>query len=354
MATKFTIKTPQQLRDDWDAEIIANFPDGKPTLLVSFFRVLGRAYALLVHGLYLFLSKIADQIFVTCASAEYLDRHGSEYGVNRKPAEAATGNIDATGTNGTNISTGTQFQSEAGIFYEVTAGATIAAGTASLPVRSLTFGSTTNQSIGTVLTLVNPIAGVDSNATVDGSALTGGADREADDAFRQRILFKKRNPIQCGAPSDYVQWGLQVADVTRTFVYPKEDGLGTVRVRFMMDDKYSDGIPQAADVTAVKDYIDTVKPAQVDLFVSAPIAQPMNPDISITPDTPEVRTAVEASLQDLLIREAEGGKTIPISKIRQAVSNAVGESDNTVNSPAADVTVPSNAEIVTLGTVTFS
>ena len=354
MAIKFTIKTPQQLRDDWDAEIVANFPDAKPTLLVSFFKVLGRAYALLIHGLYLFLDNIANQIFVTCAAAEYLDRHGSEYGVIRNAADSASGNIDATGTNGTSIPTGTQFQSEGGIFYEVTAGATIAAGTASLPVRSLTFGSNTNQSAGTVLSLVNPIAGVNSDATVDGDELTGGADRESDDAYRQRILFKKRNPIQCGAPSDYVQWGLQVIDVTRVFVYPKEDGLGTVRVRFMMDDKYDDGIPQAADVTAVQSYIDTVKPAQVTLYVSAPVAQPMNPDITITPDTPEVRTAVEASLKDMLIREAEAGKAIPISKIRQAVSNAVGETDNTVNSPAADVTVPSNAEIVTLGTITWS
>jgi uncharacterized phage protein gp47/JayE len=354
MAIQFEIKTPQQLRDDWEAEVIANFPDAKPKLVVSFFRILGKAHALLLHGLYLFLNNLGNQIFVTLASDEFLDRHGSEYGVTRKPALAAVGNTTATGTNTTAIPTGTRLQDNSGQLYEVVTGQVIAAGSALLPIRALSFGAATNQPAGTTLTFVTPIAGVSTDTTVDGSGLIGGADRESDDSLRQRILFKKRNPSQSGSASDYVTWAKSVADVTRAFVFPKEDGLGTVRVRFMMDDKYSDGIPSAGDVTVVDAFIDPLKPAQVGLTVSAPVAQVLVVDVAIKPNNSDTQTAVTNSVQDMVLRDAVPGGSITISKIRQAISNAVGEDDNVVNSPVADVTTPDNDTIITLGTPIYS
>lgn len=122
----------------------------------------------------------------------------------------------------------------------------------------------------------------------------------------------------------------------------------------MMDNKFADGIPLAADVAVVKAFIETLMPAQVNLFVSAPIAQPLVVDVGITPNTLEVQTAVSAAIEDLIIREAVPGGTILISKIRQAISNAVGENDNVVNSPVADVTTPDDATIVTFAPPTFS
>jgi uncharacterized phage protein gp47/JayE len=355
------IPTPEDLRDQWNAEIIAQFPDAQPLLEMSFFRILGKAVALLVHGLYIFAGKIANQIFVSTSSVEFLDRHASEYGVPRLEATAAQGDIQVSGMIGSTVNTGDKLKSTNGVFYSVDLGVTLVATTAIISVTADSFGSQTNQDSGAILTFVSPPSGINSQATVQAGTLLGGADREGDEALRERVLFRKRNPIQCGAPSDYIQWALQVPDVTRAYVYPKENGLGTVVVRFMMDDKYTDGIPLAGDVANVQAYIETLMPAQVALTVEAPVAVALLYDITLSPNTPDVQEAVEQELADLHARDAvpaDGVSTggILVSRIRQAVSNAAGENDNTVNLPAADVPAGALGEIYIFDAVnvTFS
>ena len=77
-----------------------------------------------------------------------------------------------------------------------------------------------------------------------------------------RLLLRIRRPPHGGARHDYVGWALDKEShglaVTRAWDYGLELGLGTVTVRFMMDDAYADGIPLAADVTTVQTYIDQV------------------------------------------------------------------------------------------------
>jgi uncharacterized phage protein gp47/JayE len=355
MADQFSTPTPQQLRDNWDAEVEANFPDAQPKLQKSFFKIFGRGVTLLTYGLYIFLRELGKGIFVTLSFGSRLDRHGSEYNLPRGQALAATGDTIATGTNTTPIPAGARLKSEGGILYEVVTGQVIAGGTATLPVRALTFGADTNRVSGEILTFITPIAGVTTATTVDTPGLVGGADRELDDPYRRRILFKKRNPIQGGSLADYILWGLMVADVTRVFPVDQEDGPCTVKVRFMMDDKYADGIPAAGDVTVVQDFINTLKPAGIAVTVEAPVAQPQAFDITIVPNNADVQLAVTNAIKDLIIREAKPGGTIPISKIRQTVSNAVGESDNTVNTPAGDITAATADDIITLTEpITFS
>jgi len=359
MSQQFQIPTAQQLRDDWDAEIEANFADAKPKLLVSFFRIFGRGLALLLSGSYLFQRNNAKNIFVTTAFDDSLDLHGDENALPRNEATAATGNTIAGGTNTTSIPALTRLKSSGGILYEVTIGQVISGGTATLPVRGLTFGANTNQISGEKLTFITPIAGVNTDTFVDGSGLVGGSDREDPEPYRKRILFKKRNTQEAGSEGFYISKTLSQVDVTRVFVADQEDGPCTAKIRFMMDDKFADGIPLAGDVTLVQNFINTVKVSGITVTVEAPIAEPQAFNISIKPNTPEVKTAVTNALKDLFIREAEpgaapSGGTITISKIRQSVSNAIGENDNIVNSPAADITPSSDDEILTLTTpITF-
>ena len=122
-----------------------------------------------------------------------------------------------------------------------------------------------------------------------------------------------------------------------------------------MDDKFTNGIPLAGDVTVVQTFVDSIRPAGIPVTVEAPVAQPESFDISINPDTPAVQTAITNALKDLFIRESVPGGTIPISKIRQSVSNAIGEFDNVVNSPAANISASTADDIMTLATpITFS
>lgn len=352
----FEIPTPQEVRDQNYSNIEADLPNVDPRLNNSFINAIAKMDALAVHGLYLYLQRLKDQIFVESSDAEFLEKHGSPLGIDRQEATKAGGTVTATGTNGTSIPAATLLQRSDGSQYTVTVGVTIATGTADMVVQAVDFGSIGNADASSSLSFVSPIAGVDSTATVDGDAIIGGEDVETDEDYRQRILDRKRQPPQGGAENDYIVWAKEVANVTRAWAYGNLDGLGTVRVLFMTDTVTADGIPIAAKVTEVDDYISdsSRKPITADLTVLAPTAQPIAFDITITPDTADIRTAVTEELKDLLLRSAEPDGTILISKIREAVSTATGETDNVVNLPAANVTATSDVHIHTFGSIVFS
>ena len=354
------IPTVAELKARWDSDVISKFPTAKPQVRFSFFNILGTAHAILLHGLYLFVQNIAKQIFVTTATGSFLVFHGSDYGVSIKAATSATGDIIVTGTNGSTVSIGTKLK-VGSIQYKTLALATISGGTATVAVQAINFGTNTNQAAAVTLNFITTPVGIDNDATVD-TGLTGGIDRETDEQYRARILFRKRNAIQCGAPSDYIQWQLEApgVDVTNAFVYPKELGDCNVTVRFMTYNTTADGIPSAGDVTLVNDFLENERVgAGVVLTTAPPVAVPVAYNITISPDNATVRAAVEQQLRDLHLREAEpagatSGGGLAISKIRAAVSNATGEDTNTVNSPA--VSIPSGAagDISTFGSIVFS
>ena len=78
--------------------------------------------------------------------------------------------------------------------------------------------------------------------------------------------------------------------MTRRWVRPRAGGLGTVTVYFMTDEATANGIPDAATVTVVNDYIALRRPVTADVTVAAPTLVPLNVTIDmLDPDTPEVR-----------------------------------------------------------------
>ena len=65
-------------------------------------------------------------------------------------------------------------------------------------------------------------------------------------------LFRIQNPPMGGSEADYVRWAMAVPGVTRAWA-AVEQGIGTMTVRFLMDDMYPDnyGLPTAADIQEV-------------------------------------------------------------------------------------------------------
>jgi uncharacterized phage protein gp47/JayE len=170
---------------------------------------------------------------------ESLERQGVLYGITRKAATFAVGNVTFAGNDGTLIATGTLLQRSDGQCYTTQADATIAAGTATAAVQAETAGEAGNAAAGVSLALVSPIIGVGSSATVAVGGLALGSDQESDDDLRTRIIERLRFAPQGGAATDYVAWAKKVAGVTRAWAFPPELGLGTVTVRFVRDDDAS-------------------------------------------------------------------------------------------------------------------
>lgn len=338
----FSRPTLTQINEQIGSDIESRLPGADSQLRRSFLSVIGRALAGALHGIYGFGDYVSRQVFPDSAETEILDRWGGVWGIARKPAWPASGNVDFTGTNGVVIPEGTVLQRGDEAEFETTAEATIAGGTATAGVVASEAGEAGNADVGTTLSLVSPIAGLQSTAAVAAGGLVLGSDEETDESLRARIIARIQQPPHGGADFDYLGWALDKEshglDVTRAWVFPQELGLGTVTVRFMMDDAYDDGIPLAADVTALQAFVDSVRPVTADVTVAAPVAAALDFEISgLDPATQAVKDAIVAELQDLIRREAEPGGTILISHIREAISIAAGEVDHVLVSPAADV-----------------
>lgn len=311
--------------------------------------VYARVMAAVGHGLYGFADWISRQIMPDTAEDEYLVRWASIWGVQRKPAASANG-VATFGTSvGASIPAGVRLRSVDGIEYETTAGATATGASAQLAIAAITPAAAGNRVAGAVLTLVSPIAGVQPTATA--GTLSGGADIESIDDLRARLMMRIQQPPQGGTASDYVAWALTVPGVTRAWAYPGELGLGTVVVRFVRDGDV-DPIPDAAEIAAVKEAIDQLRPVTGQVTVVAPAPMLINITVGLAPDTPAVRAAVEANLRDLLATEAVPGGTIYISRIREAVSIAAGEDHHTMTSPTSDIVAPAG-KLPTLGAITY-
>lgn len=340
------------LRDAAYADI-ERIPGAEARLAFGNLNVLAHILAGATDGLYGYVDWLSRQLLPDTAEEEYLDRHASiwlEDG--RKLAKASSGRVIVEGQVGVTVPVGTQFVRSDGVQFTATNEITLAALTATVIVQALTAGALTNTAAGAKLTLVSPIAGLSSQATVDPAGLVDGSDVEKDPQLRGRILQRIQEPPQGGSSSDYVKWAKEVQGVTRAWVSPLEMGAGTVTLRFVRDGDASP-IPDPAEIAVVQAYIDVRRPVTAELYVLAPVAAPVNFQIQLTPGTTSVKASVEAELRDLILRESAPGKTLLISHIREAISIATGEEDHVLVAPVANV-VHAIGQMPTFGGITWT
>lgn len=312
--------------------------------------VYARVFSGVAHGLYGFIDWVSNQILPDTADLDILERFGSIWGVDRKPAAVAIGSVTFTVESGAVITAGTLLQALDGQQYVTTADAVVAAPSATAPVEALVAGEAGNRPAGENMTLVSPVVGVQSAALA--SEMSGGADIESEEDLRARVIARIQQPPQGGCAYDYKAWALEIEGVTRAWVYPQELGIGTVTVRFVRDDDVSP-IPDSTEVAAVQAHIDALRPVTAQVTVVAPSAVPLNFQIQgLLPSNATVQAAVAAELADLLRRESEPGGTILLSHIRAAISAAADETDYVLVSPAANVS-NTIGNMSTMGSITW-
>lgn len=322
---------------------------GAKQLRQSNLRVLPKVFAYACHGLYGFIAWILKQLFPDTAEKQFLERQASIQGIYRRAASKATGTLTVSYTEGATLPVGTIFMADDQTRYETTAEPEV--GSYTVPVQCLETGTVGNREAGQTYTLVSPVVGVDSEAV--GSEMAGGAEAESDESLRKRLLFRLQNPPRGGAKEDYIAWAEEVPGVTRAWCFPKEQGIGTVVVRFATDGMTEDGIPTSGMVQIVSDYIAEVAPVTATPYVVAPVAKPVNFRIKdLIPDSESVRAQVEAELKSLFIKEAHPGEALKLTHIQQAISSAAGEDDYELLEPTADVPADST-QLLVVGEVTY-
>ena len=351
----------------------ASLPGADANVPNSELRVLSDNQGALCNLTLQYVDWLSLQLLPDTAETEWLDRHGDIWLVNadgstgRKMATLSTGTASFQGIiDGTVIPANTQLPSGVGmptdtdspnqvISFETLEDITTSSVAPVIGnIRALDPGAFGNLPADTSLSINPPIAGVASTATV--VSLTGGADTETDEQLRARILQRIQNPPMGGSEADYVAWALAVPGVTRAWA-AVEQGIGTITVRFMMDDLRADndGFPLQVDVNAVVAYIDTKRPVTVkDCFVAAPIKQFIDITLAdLNPNTTECQAEIETQLRNMLFLMAAPGQTIYSAWISAAVMQASSViSFDLITSD--DFVMPSLGHMAVLGTILYA
>lgn len=334
----------------------------------SILRVLSDVSAGLCHLVLQYVDWLAKQILPDTAEREWLDRFAHMWLKNadgttgRKLATLAEGSVYLTGATWAPAPIGTRLVGgvNGNVDYETTQTVFLASGGAPTPcpARALDPGAIGNLEPGATVRVVptvgNPNLGIDTEATV--IVMDHGVDEENDDELRSRVLLRIREPPQGGANIDYELWALGAPGVTRAWCYALEMGMGTVTVRFMMDNLRANegGFPRQSDVNAVYEALDKARPVAVkDMFVVAPIPRRINVQIDrLIPDTPTVRAAIGLSLQLMLRERAAPGQPIYAAWKNYAIMDAPGVQSFTLMN-ANDDYMPSPGHMPVLGNIVY-
>lgn len=360
----FTRPALSEIITRMQSDVETRLPEIGSLLRRSIIKVLIRVVAGAVHLLYGYLDYQVDQVFASSADEDALNRQADEYGLSRTAATKATGTAEATGTAGTVIAEETQLQNSEGYVYLTNEGYTVAdGGTVDISFTAKIAGEDYNDDAGVTLSFVSPITGVTSTVTVDSSGITGGADEEANDDLRNRILTRKRQPPHGGADFDYVNWMKECSGVTRAWCYPNYSGNGTIALAFVYDNATT-LIPTESQASDMLEYLEEHTDPSSGETVGMPVtALPgvyimsstalvysggtntgvtfeeleVNLTIELYPNTEAVQDAVTSELEALVLSDGGPGQTIRLSRISEAIGNAVGESYHKIVSPTTDI-----------------
>lgn len=215
----FVRPTRTQLVEDARTALETRLPGSDARLRRSMLDVLARILAELANGLYGFLAYIARQAFADTADVDYLRRFGALYGVPEIPAGFAQGVVIFTGSELATIPANTAVRRVDGREYVTLTEGSISSGTAEVSVLSTTAGLDANTDAGVTLSLLSPLSGVSSAATVDSDGITGGTDVESVESLRSRIVARIQRPPAGGTIADYIARAKEYPGVTDVFVY---------------------------------------------------------------------------------------------------------------------------------------
>lgn len=285
-----------------------------------------------------------------------LDRVAMAYGVTRKAAAAAEGEVTFTGTPGTVIGAAVPVSTPAGVVFITVAEATIpAGGTITVSVIAALAGSRGNVGAGSVTMVPVSVAGVDS--VTNSAAMVGGADSESDTSFRDRLLLKIQLPSASGIESDYVRWAREVQGVDDARCVGLWAGPGTVKVIIA-----GEGMQPAGAETRQRcaDYLETLRPIGAQIMVSSVTSVVVNIAANVNLGAGNtlagVAAAFSSAVQAYFKDQAFSASYLSFAKVGALLLSVDGVLDYTgllLNGAASNVAL-TDEQVPTLGTVTLT
>lgn len=342
--TGFKARTLDVISRAVRGDLRRELPESDATIWPNTLAVLSKVFAMAVHLVELRAEWIYRQTFASTADTRQLERHAYEYGLFRKPASAASGEIATTGAADTIYPAGLAWLSGATRFVAASDARSDVDGNVTFLVVADATGAATNRAADETMALLDAALAptLDVSATVGAAGIGGGADVETDESLRARVLDRKRRPPQGGATSDYEQIARAMPGVAAAWAYSWINGAGTVGVWFLFAGR-PNGIPTAADVAALAEWIEGRRLIRARLSVAAPLPVPVDIVIGgLKNDTARVREAIRASLEAMFAKRSRPGVapdpfSFSRSWISEAISAATGEDSHILIAPVDDL-----------------
>ncbi len=322
------VPTTADLNTQIVSQIGANLGQTIPILPKAFINVLAKVLAAVFILLFKYAGFSFLQMFVAYASDRETTVNGRKltplvelgrlFGVgDPTPATRAELNLTVTVlTQVGELKAGQQIvRAESGFVYVVLTAVALNAPTVTVRVRAISSprlgdgsGTAGNLQAGDIVEFANTPANVATKAVVLSQAVTA-ADAETTDRYRTRILQRVQQRPQGGAYADYRLWAEDVPGIVN--VYPYAGPPGQVNIYVEADEASSgspDGYPTGAQLTAVGDAIElneaglaTRRPVSAAKNVLSITRAAFDVQISsLSPDTPETRTAIKDGVDEHL------------------------------------------------------
>ena len=329
-----TTPTTAEINNNIIAQLEASLSESIPFLPKVFERVLAKALAGVFILLYKYAGYIFLQMFVQTASNQEttilgkvvnpLVFWGELIGVGApSPGTQAELSLTVTVTNQVgSLPSGSALLGDSnGVTYVTLGSVLLNAPTVTVTVRAVAdqsggggYGVIGNLDPGDTVSFADPLDNVVRNTVVLSEDVTG-ANPEATEVYRQRILDRFQKRPQGGAYADYEAWGEEVAGSINVYPYTGDPGEVNVYSEATVESSGSaDGIPTAAQLTAVLDSINSnvngvPNRRNVNAFVNSNPITRQSFDVTVTgitgvDDLPQVESDVDTAVKEYFL-EAE-------------------------------------------------
>lgn len=238
----------------------------------SFKRDIINATAEEFKNTYFELDLIKDSAFAATSWGEYLTAKCSDFGIDRKLAVKAHGEVTVKGTQNAWIPVNSLFQSTSGYKFYTTVESYIGdSGSVIIPIEAEKPGTEYNLEANTITLIPMSIGGV--SAVNNDKPTIDGFDEESDEALYQRYSDFIRLPATSGNIYHYNLWATSVSGVGGCRIKDLVNGPGTVGVAIVD----SNGDKASTDlINKVKAYIELKRPVGAKVIISTPEIQPIN------------------------------------------------------------------------------
>lgn len=280
-------------------------------------------------------------MFPQYAWGEWLDLHGEQAGLTRKPAGYAYGKLEITAQPGTRIEGQSIFctaAADTGASIEFVSEEPVEipeSGVAVVEIVALESGTGSNVAAGTITLAMNPMEKV--TKIWNPEAVTGGSEEESDEDYRDRILEYYQSGVSfVGNDADYIRWAKEVVGVGAASVIPEWNGPGTVKL-ILIDSNGRPANEHICDevytyIMHPEDRIQRKAPIGAILTVSAPDLVTVTYTATVEPEAGYTLEAIRAEFEKNLLKyydEALADGEVKYTRAASVLSETDGVNDYT-------------------------